>query len=676
MKKSFLILVLTLTTFSLSADEGMWMLHLLKRQKYPEMKKLGLKLKDYDIYNPDGVSIKDAVVQFGGGCTGEVVSSQGLVLTNYHCGYGQIQNHSTLEHNYLESGFWAMTKAEELPNPGLTVTFIDKVEDVTNYVKKCLERDKSLDKDGVLFLSPSYLKSIAKEKVGKKFLENNAGADVEIKPFFDGNQYFMFIKKIYSDVRLVGAPPSSIGKFGADTDNWMWPRHTGDFSLFRIYADKNGNPAPYSPDNVPLKPKRWLTISTQGANENDFVMILGFPGTTHKFYTSWEVAERRNIDNKVRINMRRVRQETLLNEMLADPQVNIQYASKYIGSTNAYKSAIGSNWAIDKRNFVMAKKQQQERLVGWAKKKNKTQCLAALDAIQNIVEQRSDLRFRDRMLNEGIVRGIEFANVPVRNTDSLIRALQNKDKQKIEYFTLLFLNDYRNFANKNYSAEVDKKVAKVMIAEYIRLVPKDKQPDIFTVLHTAFEGDINKYVDNMFENSVFGSEANLEKFLSDLTPETLVHDPMFSFARSVKKEEVMLKDQLDVFNRAYQIARRSYLNGVLEMDGATAYAPDANLTLRLAYGQLKGYAPRDAVYYKPQTTVEGIMEKEDPENWEFVVPEKLKKLYNKGDYGCYALPGGKMPVAFMASTHTTGGNSGSPVMNAWGELIGINFDRN
>lgn len=676
MKKSFLILVLTLTTFSLSADEGMWMLHLLKRQKYPEMKKLGLKLKDYDIYNPDGVSIKDAVVQFGGGCTGEVVSSQGLVLTNYHCGYGQIQNHSTLEHNYLESGFWAMTKAEELPNPGLTVTFIDKVEDVTNYVKKCLERDKSLDKDGVLFLSPSYLKSIAKEKVGKKFLENNAGADVEIKPFFDGNQYFMFIKKIYSDVRLVGAPPSSIGKFGADTDNWMWPRHTGDFSLFRIYADKNGNPAPYSPDNVPLKPKRWLTISTQGANENDFVMILGFPGTTHKFYTSWEVAERHNIDNKVRINMRRVRQETLLNEMLADPQVNIQYASKYIGSTNAYKSAIGSNWAIDKRNFVMAKKQQQERLVGWAKKKNKTQCLAALDAIQNIVEQRSDLRFRDRMLNEGIVRGIEFANVPVRNTDSLIRALQNKDKQKIEYFTLLFLNDYRNFANKNYSAEVDKKVAKVMIAEYIRLVPKDKQPDIFTVLHTAFEGDINKYVDNMFENSVFGSEANLEKFLSDLTPETLVHDPMFSFARSVKKEEVMLKDQLDVFNRAYQIARRSYLNGVLEMDGATAYAPDANLTLRLAYGQLKGYAPRDAVYYKPQTTVEGIMEKEDPENWEFVVPEKLKKLYNKGDYGCYALPGGKMPVAFMASTHTTGGNSGSPVMNAWGELIGINFDRN
>lgn len=676
MKKSFLILIFILPAFSLFADEGMWMLHLLKQQRYPEMKKLGLKLKDYDIYNPDGASIKDAVVQFGSGCTGEVVSSQGLVLTNHHCGYGQIQNHSSLEHNYLENGFWAMTKTEELPNPGLTVTFIDKIEDVTDYVKKCLERDKSLDKDGVFFLSPRYLKSIAMERVGAEFLRNNAGSDVEIKPFFDGNRYFMFIKKIYSDVRLVGAPPSSIGKFGADTDNWMWPRHTGDFSVFRIYADKNGNPAPYSPDNVPLKPKRWLTVSTKGAKENDFAMILGFPGTTNKFYTSWEVAERRDIDNAVRINMRRVRQETMLREMLADPQVNIQYASKYTGSTNAYKSAIGSNWAIDKRNFVMTKQQQQERLIHWAEKNNKRHCLAALDTIQNIVLQRSDLRFRDRMLNEGIIRGIEFANIPTRNADSLILALQSKNEKKTENFTSLFLNDFRNFANRNYNAEVDKKVSKAMIAEYIRLIPKDKQPGGFTDLYTAFEGDVNKFVDNVFENSVFGSEANMERFLSNPSPETLIDDAMLNFARSVKEEEAKLMDKQNAFTRAYNIARRTYLNGILEMDGAMAYAPDANLTLRLAYGQLKGYEPRDAVYYKPQTTVEGIMEKEDPQNWEFVVPGKLKELYRSGDFGRYALPDGKMPVAFMASTHTTGGNSGSPVMNANGELIGINFDRN
>lgn len=676
MKKSFLSILFTILAFSLSADEGMWMLHLLKQQKYPEMKKMGLKLRDYDIYNPNGASIKDAVVQFGSGCTGEVISSQGLVLTNHHCGYGQIQNHSSLEHNYLENGFWAMTKAEELPNLGLTVTFIDKIEDVTAYVKKCLERDKELDKNGVLFLSPTYLKAIAIERVGTEFLRNNDGTDVEIKPFFDGNQYFMFTKKIYYDIRLVGAPPSSIGKFGADTDNWMWPRHTGDFAVFRIYADKNGNPAAYSPDNVPLKPKRWLAISTKGVRENDFAMILGFPGTTNKFYTSWEVAERRDIDNTVRINMRRVRQESMLEEMLADPQVNIQYASKYTGSTNAYKSAIGSNWAIDKRSFVATKKQQQDKLIMWAKKNNRSQYLVALDSIQSIVLQRSDLRFRDRMLNEGMVRGVEFANMKYQNADSLINALQKKDEKRIEDFTLLLLNDYRNFANKNYNAEVDKKVSKAMISEYIRLVPKDKHPDFFVNLHTTFAGDVNNFVDFIFENSVFGSEANLEKFLANMSSEALINDPILNFARSVKQEETRLKDGQDAFNNSFNIARRTYLDGILKMDGTTTYASDANLTLRLAYGQIKGYEPRDAVYYKPQTTVDGILEKEDPQNWEFVVPEKLKELYRDSDFGSYALPDGRMPVAFMASTHTTGGNSGSPVMNGNGELIGINFDRN
>lgn len=324
----------------------------------------------------------------------------------------------------------------------------------------------------------------------------------------------------------------------------------------------------------------------------------------------------------------------------------------------------------------MTKQQQQERLIHWAEKNNKRHCLAALDTIQNIVLQRSDLRFRDRMLNEGIIRGIEFANIPTRNADSLILALQSKNEKKTENFTSLFLNDFRNFANKNYNAEVDKKVSKAMIAEYIRLIPKDKQPGGFTDLYTAFEGDVNKFVDNVFENSVFGSEANMERFLSNPSPETLIDDAMLNFARSVKEEEEKLMDKQNAFTRAYNIARRTYLNGILEMDGAMAYAPDANLTLRLAYGQLKGYEPRDAVYYKPQTTVEGIMEKEDPQNWEFVVPGKLKELYRSGDFGRYALPDGKMPVAFMASTHTTGGNSGSPVMNANGELIGINFDRN
>lgn len=676
MKKTFLGLLLVLSTLPARSDEGMWMLHLLKQQKYADMKKMGLKLNDYDIYNPDGTSIKDAVVQFGGGCTGEVVSSQGLVLTNHHCGYEQIQSHSSLEHNYLENGFWAMTKAEELPNPGLTVTFIDKIEEVTVYVKECLERDKAQDKEGILFLSPSYLKRIATERVGSDFLKNHPGTDVEIKPFFDGNQYFLFIKKIYSDIRLVAAPPSSIGKFGADTDNWMWPRHTGDFSIFRIYADRKGNPAIYSPDNVPLKPKRWLSISSKGIRENDFAMILGFPGTTNKFYTSWEVVERRDIDNAVRIDMRRVRQDAMLKEMLADPQVKIQYASKYSGSTNAYKSALGSNWAIDRRNFAAVRKQEQERVAEWAKQNDRPSCIAALDTIRNIILQRSDLRFRDRMLNEGIMRAIEFASLPTRNADSLILALRGKDKSKTDKFGKLLLNDFRNFADKNYSRTVDKKVAKAMIAEYIRRVPKDKQPDAFIDLHTKFDSDASRFVDFIFDESIFGSETRMTQFMNNPSDEKLSKDPMLNFARSTRLEQAQLAKKQKAFENAFRIARRDYLNAILKMDGSIVHAPDANLTLRLAYGQMKGYEPRDAVYNFPQTTLEGIMEKEDPDNWEFVVPEKLKELYRKRDFGPYALPGGKMPVAFIASTHTTGGNSGSPVMNAEGELIGINFDRN
>ncbi len=677
MKKSFLSLILIFFVASLSADEGMWMLHLLKQQKYPEMKKMGLKLKDYDIYNPNGASIKDAVVQFGGGCTGEVISSQGLVLTNHHCGYGQIQNHSTLENNYLDDGFWAMTKAEELPNPGLTVTFIDKIEDVTVYVKECLQRDKEQDKDGIFFLSPTYLKSIAIARVGAEFLKNNAGTDVEIKPFFDGNQYFMFTKKIYSDVRLVGAPPSSIGKFGADTDNWEWPRHTGDFTLFRIYSDKNGNPAAYSPDNVPLKPKRWLTISTKGVAENDFAMMIGFPGTTHKYYTSWEVAERRDIDNAVRINMRRVRQEAMLNEMLADPQVKIQYASKYSGSTNAYKNAIGTNWAIDLRNFEQVKLEQQNRVLDWALKNNKPQYTQALDKICEIVENRADLRYRNWMLNEGIIRGVEFAGVPVGAANMLITALESNDEDKIEKSTAQLLADYNRFANKDYNREVDKKVGKTMLKEYTKLMSREKQPKYFEVIYSQFNGDVDKFVDYIFEKSIFGSEENLQRFVSgNKNAEVLRTDPMFQFARSVTDEMLSLRTRLSAFDNPFAVARSTYLDGILAMDGANAHFPDANLTMRLTYGQLKGYKPRDAVHYSHQTTLDGVMEKEDPNNWEFVVSDKLKTLYDTKNFGRYALSDGRMPVCFTATTHTTGGNSGSPVMNGKGELIGINFDRN
>ncbi len=659
-------------SLSASADEGMWVLPLLQQQNLPEMRALGLKLQDYEIYSPENASLKDAVVIFGGGCTGEVVSPDGLVLTNHHCGYGAIQSHSTLEHDYLTEGFWATSRSEELPNPGLSVTFIDRIEDVTDYVKEALKKDN--DPEGINYLSPKYLNGLAKARVGEKFLADNPGTEVEIKPFYGGNQYYMFTKKIYRDVRLVGAPPSSIGKFGSDTDNWMWPRHTGDFSVFRVYADANGNPAEYSERNVPLRPKRWFKISVRGVNEGDYAMMMGFPGRTNHYYTSWEVAERRDIDNTVRINIRELRQKVMLEEMLKDPQVRIQYASKYAGSENAYKNAIGSNWAINKRDFEQVKRAEQEALLAWADEQGKSEYREALNQIRDIVADRHDLRFRQWMLNEALRIGIEFVSVPTE-INPLVEALKGKtaDRQKeLDQMTAAF----RRFFDKDYVPEVDKKIAKVMLTEYRRLIPHTSQPAYFAIIDKKYKGDIERFLDDIFAKSIFASRENYNKFLKRPTAKTLLNDPMILFAQSVENERENLSNSLKSYDAAYNRAHRTYVKGLLEMEKDKKHWPDANFTLRLTYGQVKGYHPRDCVYYTHQTTLDGVMEKEDSTNWEFVVPQKLKDLYRAKDFGRYATKDGRMPVAFCATTHTTGGNSGSPVMNANGELIGINFDRN
>ena len=672
MKRFFMAVATAIFSLSASADEGMWVLPLLQQQNLPEMRALGLKLQDYEIYSPENASLKDAVVIFGGGCTGEVVSPDGLVLTNHHCGYGAIQSHSTLEHDYLTEGFWATSRSEELPNPGLLVTFIDRIEDVTDYVKEALKKDN--DPEGMNYLSPKYLNGLAKARVGEKFLADNPGTEVEIKPFYGGNQYYMFTKKIYRDVRLVGAPPSSIGKFGSDTDNWMWPRHTGDFSVFRVYADANGNPAEYSERNVPLRPKRWFKISVRGVNEGDYAMMMGFPGRTNHYYTSWEVAERRDIDNTVRINIRELRQKVMLEEMLKDPQVRIQYASKYAGSENAYKNAIGSNWAINKRDFEQVKRAEQEALLAWADEQGKSEYREALNQIRDIVADRHDLRFRQWMLNEALRIGIEFVSVPTE-INPLVEALKGKtaDRQKeLDQMTAAF----RWFFDKDYVPEVDKKIAKVMLTEYRRLIPHTSQPAYFAIIDKKYKGDIERFLDDIFAKSIFASRENYNKFLKRPTAKALLNDPMILFAQSVENERENLSNSLKSYDAAYNRAHRTYVKGLLEMEKDKKHWPDANFTLRLTYGQVKGYHPRDCVYYTHQTTLDGVMEKEDSTNWEFVVPQKLKDLYRAKDFGRYATKDGRMPVAFCATTHTTGGNSGSPVMNANGELIGINFDRN
>lgn len=674
LKKLALSMVAACLTLPAMADEGMWLLPLLKQQKYADLQALGLRLTADEVYNANGPSLKDVVVRFGGGCTGEIVSKDGLVLTNHHCGYSSIQRHSTLEHDYLTDGFWAMSRAEELPNPGLTVAFIDRIDDVTDYV--LADWAKKGDPNSMGFLDAKYLNELARKKAGESYLKKHPGIEVEIKAFYGGNVYYMFTKKVYSDVRLVGAPPSSIGKFGADTDNWIWPRHTGDFSLFRIYADANGEPAPYSADNVPLRPKRWLTLSTKGVQENDFAMIMGFPGRTNKYYTSWEVAERRDIDNRVRIAMRETRQQAMLEEMLADPQVRIQYASKYSSSTNAYKNAIGSSWAIGKRNFEQVKADEQNKLIAWEKQRGGDTYANALKQIEQMVEARKELRFRSWMLDEALMRGIECSRVPT-NIDALCQALDGgKNKKELPALMDKLQKDYKAFANKDYAVAVDRKVAKVMLKAYRKWMDNIPQPAYLSEIDQLFKGDVDAFVDNLFDHSIFGSDTQFDRFRQQPTAEALRNDPMIRFASSIKAEKKSVDKELNSFDTGYALAHRTYVKGLLEMYGDRANFPDANSTLRLAYGQVKGYSPKDADYYGYQTTLDGVMEKEDPNNWEFVVADRLKELYEAKDFGRYQTKEGKMPVAFCATTHTTGGNSGSPVMDADGALIGINFDRN
>ena len=675
LKKLIVASVCAMSVTPTIADEGMWILPLINNSKWAEMNEMGLELPPADIYDPENASLKDAVVIFGGGCTGEVVSPDGLIFTNHHCGYSSIQQHSSVENDYLTDGFWAMDRSEELPNPGLKVTFIDKIDDVTDYVKEQLEIDG--DSTGMMYLSPKYLNGLAEKKVGENFLDSAKGVEVEIKPFYGGNKYFMFTKKIYPDVRLVGAPPSSMGKFGADTDNWMWPRHTGDFAVFRVYADAEGQPAEYSESNVPLRPKKWLKISTAGVNEDDFAMIMGFPGRTNRYYTSWEVAERRDIDNAVRINIRDIRQKIMLDEMLRSDSVRIQYSSKYARSTNSYKNAIGSNWAINKRNFEKIKADEQQRLLDWAPADKKQEYVEALNSIENIVAEREDLRFRQWMMNEAVAMGIEFYAIPTDFTE-LITALESKNDSAIDVQLASLEKSYEKFANKDYAAYLDQRIATAMLREMRNEIPQEQQPEQIQIIgEKRFDGDEEVFVEYLFDNSIFGSRENLDKFLAKPSVKKLQKDPMINFVKGMKQEAKDIKEEMAQYDIDYLAAHKTYVAGLLDMYGEdNAPFADANFTLRLTNGKVKGYSPRDGVEYAHQTTLDGVMEKEDSTNWEFVVPKQLKELYNNKDFGPYANPDGKMPVAFAATTHTTGGNSGSPVLNGQGELIGINFDRN
>ena len=669
MRKSLFALLVALGVSALArADEGMWLLEQLSK-KYPELVKRGLAMQEYDLYNPNGTSLKDAVVHFDGGCTGEVISSQGLVLTNHHCGYDAIQKLSSVEHNYLEDGYWAKSFAEELPAEGVVVSFVDKIEDVTAYVQAELKKIRK--GTGMEYLSRHYLDGLARKRVGEAYLKAHPGTTVEIRPFYNGNKYLMFTNKVYSDIRFVGAPPSAVGKFGADTDNWKYPRHAGDISIFRIYADANGNPAPYSKSNVPLKPKRWFNISTDGVQKEDLAMIMGFPGRTNHFFLPSEVEEWKTIDNDIRIRMRQIRQEVMLKDMLADPKVNIMYAAKYARSQNAYKRAIGANFGIEKNNFKATKQQEMESLLEWSKANAPKSYRSYADAIATIdkaIAGRRDMRRQFWYLDEGLWQAIEATRAP--GADDPLTAT---DRAFVAY------------NNKDYLPALDAKIAKAELAEYTRQIDRKDWPEAIADGIDQF-GSVESYVDVMFAQSTFTTPEGFEAF-KKLSPKeqqvVLSTDLMSRFAASVRTKREQLTKALRAFDNPIDLARRTYVGGILAQRGAENLWPDANSTLRFTFGNVRGYSPVDGVEYQVPTTLRGVMEKEDPTSWEFAVPARLKEIYAKQLYGAgqrwafkNASGGYEMPVNFAATTHTTGGNSGSPVFNKYGDLIGINFDRN
>lgn len=665
--KLFVVGLLLASSLSSMADEGMWLLPYLKQVNYKDMKAKGLKLSADEIYSINSSSIKDAIVRFGRGCTGEIISSQGLVLTNHHCGYGSIQQHSTTEHDYLKDGFWAMTKEEEIPTPGLNVTFLVRIEDVTAQVNSML--NDAMDEETRNKAIRQVGDSIAnKAKEGTHY-------DAFVRSFFGGNQFYLFVNEIFTDVRMVGAPPSSIGKFGADTDNWMWPRQTGDFSIFRVYANAENNPADYSPSNVPYKPKHHLPVSLKGIEKGDYAMIMGYPGTTQRLMTSWEVNETESITNASRAYIRGIRQEALLEDMLADDAVRIKYASKYAGSSNYWKYSIGQNQALKQLKVQDGKRALERDFTNWvnADPARKAKYGEALGYIQSSVEGRKSVNFAINYLNETIFRGAEIVSFAAR-----LEAIQGALAEGNETQTARRIDQLKSAARafyKNYNAPTDKKATTAMFRVFTQKVDAKYHPEIFTIINSQF-GSPDKFVEEMFQQSILTDSTKLWAFLENPDTTTISNDLAFRTYKSVSLVVNALYEEIKPLNQVFQKGHRQFVAGLMEMNQGKAMYPDANGTIRMTYGQVLDYFPKDAVHYRYYTTLKGVMEKEDPNNWEFVVPDKLKELYKTKNYGPYALKNGEMPVAFLSNNDITGGNSGSPVINAKGHLVGCAFDGN
>ena len=662
------LMLLLLPLAPVRADEGMWLLPLLEKMNSGRMTELGFEITPQEIYDLNNTSLKDAIVIFGNGCTGEIVSDQGLVFTNHHCGYAAIQQLSSVEHNYLKDGFWAMNTDEELYAEGLTVSFLESFTDVTDQVEKALKKCKGQE-DMIKALDKLEGKLCKKAGCDDKFIVGR------LTSFYGGNTYYFIVYKIFRDIRLVGTPPSSIGKFGADTDNWMWPRHTGDFSIFRVYADKDNNPADYSEDNVPYSPERHLRISLAGYEEGSPAMIMGYPGTTNRFMTASELAEQRE-RNEVAIKVRTVRQDVLMADMQADPKIMIQYASKYAGSSNGWKKWIGMNETFAKLGVQDRRAEEEVAFTEWVNAGGQERIDRYGDALKNIDEAVAG-RKADNLLAAYLresLGSIELVNVSAYG-GMIKEALDKKDQEKKDAELASIEAALENFY-KDYSMPTDKKVAVAMISLLKESIPAEELPSFYQEIDSCFGGDINAFVEDLYSKSLYTSLDKVKAAVDAADVSALTDDPackvLISYVKSYNPHQQALIEYAEQFAQG----KKDYIAGTLEMREGEAIYPDANFTMRLTYGTVLPYYPRDAVFYNYYTTLKGVMEKEDPSNWEFVVPDKLKELYEAKDYGRYANEKGEMPLAFISNLDITGGNSGSPIMNGRGELIGLAFDGN
>ncbi len=655
-------LLIVLLSFPIFAQQGgMWIPSMLKGMNENEMQQLGMKISAEDIYDANNSSIKDAIIHFDGGCTSEIISPKGLLLTNHHCGYGEIQSHSTVEHDYLQDGFWAMSMDEELPNPGMVATLIVSIHDVTNTVL-----------DGVAQLSSEADKqNKIQENISRlqTTFPKEAWQENKIKTFYEGNQYILFVTETFKDIRLVGAPPSSIGKFGSDTDNWVWPRHTGDFSIFRIYAGKDNKPAEYSKDNVPYTPKHFLPISLDGIAEGDFTMVFGFPGRTQEYLPSFAVEQIVNTLNPAKIEVRDAALKVQDAFMRKDKTIKIQYASKYASVANYWKKWIGESQGLTKSNAIQLKKDYENEFLKRVAEKGKTEEYGnLLSDFEKNYNEISDYALARDYFAEVALRNVELLNVGFR-LYQLEKVYTLKGEQAFNDRKTNTLKSLEGFY-KNFNSKVDEKVFEKLIEIYAK-----KSPLIPAEVRTM---DFEKTTKTIYSKSKLTSYDGIESILNQDTKKALKclnKDKGYQLIKKLSDNFYNnIAPKYDKLNLQIGALQRNYMKAQLEMFPDGRFFPDANSTMRITYGQVKGYNPSDAVYYEPVTHLEGVMEKYIPGDYEFDVPSKLLDLIKNKDYGQYA-ENGKMPVCFIATNHTTGGNSGSPALDANGNLIGLNFDR-